>query len=53
MISIGGWTLSENSPTYPRHSSSRDHFARSAIAFRIKKYGFDGVDIDWEYPVGG
>jgi chitinase len=52
MISIGGWTLSGEFSDIALTSSSRDYFARSAVAF-IKKYGFDGVDIDWEYPVGG
>jgi len=52
MISIGGWTLSGEFSDIALTSSSRDKFARSSIAF-IKRYGFDGVDIDWEYPVGG
>lgn len=52
MISIGGWTLSGEFSDIALTSSSRDRFARSAIAF-MKKYGFDGLDIDWEYPVGG
>lgn len=52
MISIGGWTLSGEFSDIALTPSSRDKFARSAVAF-VKKYGFDGVDIDWEYPVGG
>ncbi len=52
MISIGGWTLSGEFSDIALTPSSRDRFARSAIAF-MKKYGFDGIDIDWEYPVGG
>jgi chitinase len=52
MISIGGWTLSGNFSDVALTPSSRDRFARSAIEF-MKRYGFDGIDIDWEYPVGG
>ncbi len=52
MISIGGWTLSGEFSDIALTASSRGKFTRSAIAF-IRKYGFDGVDIDWEYPAGG
>lgn len=52
MISVGGWTLSGRFSDIALTNTSRQKFATSAIAF-IRKYGFDGVDIDWEYPGGG
>jgi len=52
MISVGGWTLSGRFSDVALTAQSRARFAQSAVDFMIK-HGFDGVDIDWEYPVGG
>ena len=52
MISVGGWTLSSKFSDVALTQSSRAKFAKSAVDF-VVQYGFDGVDIDWEYPVGG
>jgi len=52
MISIGGWTLSGHFSDIALTETSRAHFAQSAVDFMVK-YGFDGVDIDWEFPGGG
>ncbi len=52
LISVGGWTWSGPFSDAALTSQSRQKFAASAVAF-IKQYGFDGVDIDWEYPVQG
>lgn len=52
MISVGGWTLSGRFSDAALTAESRERFARSAVNF-IVEHGFDGVDIDWEYPVGG
>lgn len=52
LISIGGWTSSDKFSDAALTDSSRTTFADSVIAF-IKLYNFDGVDIDWEYPVSG
>lgn len=52
LISVGGWTLSGPFSDVALTEESRTKFAKSCVAF-IKKYGFDGVDIDWEYPGGG
>lgn len=52
VISIGGWDGSQRFSDAALSDSSRNTFADNVIKF-IKTYGFDGVDIDWEYPTGG
>lgn len=52
LISVGGWGGSAQFSNAALTDTSRTTFADSAVAF-IVKYGFDGVDIDWEYPVAG
>lgn len=52
LISVGGWTLSGPFSDVALTEESRAKFAKSCVAF-MKKYEFDGVDIDWEYPCGG
>ncbi len=52
LISVGGWSLSGRFSDAALTDASRGKFARSCLVF-ITKYGFDGVDIDWEFPVGG
>lgn len=52
LIAIGGWTLSDGFTDIALTDESRAKFASSAVLF-MKTYGFDGIDIDWEYPMGG
>lgn len=52
LISVGGWTWSSNFSMVAASATSRAHFAQSCVQFAAQ-YGFDGVDIDWEYPVSG
>ena len=52
MISIGGWTLSTPFFSIARDAQKRADFAKSAV-YVVKRYGFDGIDVDWEYPGGG
>ncbi len=52
LLSVGGWTLSGEFSDAALSEQSRGKFARSAVAF-LPRYGFDGIDIDWEFPVGG
>jgi chitinase len=52
LISVGGWTWSERFSDVALTEESRRVFAESCLAF-ILKYGFDGIDLDWEYPVAG
>ncbi len=51
--SIGGWTLTTPFYEMAKNEQNRAIFVNSAIEF-IRKYDFfDGIDIDWEYPVYG
>lgn len=52
LISVGGWTWSSNFSDVAATESGRKKFASSAADF-VSKYGFDGLDIDWEFPVEG
>lgn len=52
LISVGGWTWSAKFSDVALTDASRKTFAQSAVKF-VVKYQFDGVDIDWEYPVKG
>lgn len=57
--SIGGWTFSDNkTATQPLFSDiaadagKRLKFANNLLSFMVH-FGFDGVDLDWEYPGAG
>lgn len=52
LISVGGWSWSENFSAVAASNSSRKAFAASCVKF-MKQYKFDGIDIDWEFPVSG
>lgn len=55
-VSIGGWNFNNNDTntqkvfsTIASTSANRRKFATNIFNF-CTQYGFDGVDIDWEYP---
>jgi chitinase len=52
LISVGGWEWSGKFSNMASTAARRETFAASAVAFMVK-YGFDGIDLDWEYPVSG
>lgn len=52
MLSIGGWTYTNEKKHMDSPASTeagRNKFASSCVDM-IKNYGFDGIDVDWEYP---
>jgi|GEM_PF-2065778 len=64
LISVGGWSWSQHFSAAAATAASRAAFAKSCVDLYIKgQYPgvtpangvgvFDGIDIDWEYPVGG
>jgi len=54
-ISIGGWGGSARFSDAALTDSTRRRFSRSAIDLFIRRWPglFDGIDIDWEFPVQG
>ncbi|RDB26841.1 Chitinase 1 [Hypsizygus marmoreus] len=50
LLSIGGWTYSQAGHfNFVTSSSSRATFVTSAVQL-VEDYGFDGVDLDFEFP---
>jgi chitinase len=49
ILSIGGWETSSNFPAVAADPAKRAKFATECVR-HIKHYGFDGIDIDWEFP---
>ncbi len=52
ILSVGGWTWSSGFSNAASDESSREAFAASCIDL-VRTYGFDGLSVDWEYPVSG
>ncbi|PYI02518.1 glycosyl hydrolase, family 18 [Aspergillus sclerotiicarbonarius CBS 121057] len=50
-IAIGGWGDSSGFSDGAKDEDSRNRYAKN-VAAMLDDNGFDGVDIDWEYPGG-
>ncbi|KAE9407810.1 hypothetical protein BT96DRAFT_914466 [Gymnopus androsaceus JB14] len=50
LLSVGGWTYSQAGHfDFVTDPTKRDAFTTSAISY-IENFGFDGIDLDYEYP---
>lgn len=51
-VAIGGWNDSagDKYSRLVRNAEARPRFIKNVMEF-IEKYGFQGLDLDWEYPV--
>jgi chitinase len=52
LLSVGGWSGSTYFSDLASTAVARKNFSASCIEL-VERFGFDGLDIDWEYPVAG
>ena len=51
LISCGGWgPYHKDFSAIAATEANRTKFSKSVVKF-IREYGFNGIDIDWEFPV--
>jgi chitinase len=53
IVSIGGWDAAPQYSDIALTAQSRRRFAGSCIRAFLRAQGFDGIDLDWEFPVHG
>jgi len=53
LVSIGGWGGAPEFSDVALTPKSRAAFARSCVNLYVVRPDFDGIDIDWEFPVHG
>lgn len=53
ILSIGGWGAAPQYSDIALTGRSRGKFAASCVQAFLVQQGFDGIDIDWEFPVHG
>ena len=52
LLSVGGWDYSRNFSLAASDPEHRQAFAQTAAGL-MEEHGFDGLDLDWEFPVSG
>jgi chitinase len=53
IVSIGGWDAAPQFSDIALTDASRGRFVASCVHAFLTGQGFDGIDLDWEFPVHG